>query len=181
MKEDTMAEKAIEEQVMDAENVPEAQLEIEGTFEGAEYMKTEPVLSAGQVYIYDTKTHERSVCRRNNLTHKLKLKRADGSQIFTTVKPKTPPKRGTLKCMLHPDMRKPEYDDWGFPVCKKANLNNPFQVRRHMEKRHKDEYRAIKEGQDKIEKDREREERNAILALAGAKQEPPMYVKEKKK
>ena len=180
-----MAEKAIEEQLMDVENVPEAQLEIEGKFEGAEYIKTEPVLSAGQVYIYDTKTREQSVCRRNILVRKLKLKRPDGSQVFTTVKPKTPPKRGVLKCMLHPDVRKPEYNDWGFPVCMKANLNNPFQVRRHMEKRHKDEYKAIKEEQVRIEKDRDREERNAILTLAGAKQEgqvkeAPLYVKEEK-
>ena len=172
-----MVEKAIEEQLMDVENVPEAQLEIEGTFEGAEYIKAEPVLSAGQVYIYDTKTRERSVCRRNILVRKLKLKREDGSQVFTTVKPKTPPKRGVLRCMLHPDERKPDYDDWGFPICKKANLNNPFQVRRHMEKRHKDEYKAIREEQVKAEKDREREERNAIIGLASRGQEPPLYVK----
>ena len=178
-----MVEKAIEEQLMDVENVPEAQLEIDGTIEGAEYVRAEPVLSAGQVMIYDTRTREGSVCRRNILVRKLKLKRPDGSQVFTTVKPLTPPKRGVLKCMLHPDARKPEYDDWGFPVCMKANLNNPFQVRRHMEKRHKDEYRAIKEGQDRAEKDREREERNAIIGLVGREQpkEAPLYVKEPKK
>ena len=175
-----MAEKAIEEQLMDVEVVPEAQLEIEGTFEGAEYVKAEPVLSAGQVYIYDTKTRERSVCRRNILVRKLKLKREDGSQVFTTVKPATPPERGHLKCMLHPDERTEMYDAWGFPVCKKSNLTSPFQVRRHMQKRHKQEYEAIKEEKSRIEKDEERQLRESIINI-GRKEELPLYVKEEKK
>jgi hypothetical protein len=174
-----MQEKDLEEKMLDAENVPESQLEIEGKSEDVEYMTPVPVLSAGQVYIYDTKTHEQSVCRRNNLRHKLSLKREDGSLIFTTVKPKTLPKRGTLKCMLHPDERKPEYDDWGFPVCRKSNLTSPFQVRRHMQKRHKQEYEAIKEEEARIEKDKERQLRETIIA--SAKPEPPLYVKEPKK
>ena len=175
-----MEEKTIEEQLRDAEVVPEAQLEIEGKSEDVEYMKPEPVLSAGQVYIYDTKTHERSVCRRNILPHKLKLKREDDSPVFTTVKPKTLPRRGVLKCMLHPDERTEMYDAWGFPVCKKSNLTSPFQVRRHMQKRHKQEYEAIKEEKTRIEKDEERQLRESIINI-GRKEEPPLYVKEEKK
>ena len=175
-----MAEKDLEEKILDAENVPEPQVEIEGKSEDVEYMTPAPVLSAGQVYIYDTKTHERSVCRRNNLRHKLSLKREDDSLIFTTVKPKSPPKRGVLKCMLHPDERTELYDAWGFPVCRKSNLTSPFQVRRHMQKRHKQEYEAIKEEDARIEKDKERQLRETIIASA-KKEEPPLYVKEPKK
>ena len=172
--------KAIEEQLRDVENVPEAQLEIEGKSDDVEYMTPAPVLSDGQVYIYDTKTHERSVCRRNILPAKLKLKRPDDSFVFTTVKPKTPPKRGVLKCMLHPGERTEMYDTWGFPVCMKSNLTSPFQVRRHMQKRHKQEYEAIKEEATRIEKDKERQLREALIGM-GTKQEAPLYQKEAKK
>ena len=164
-----MEEKTIEEQLRDAEVVPEAQLEIEGKSEDVEYMKPEPVLSGGQVYIYDTRTNEQSVCRRNILPAKLKLKREDDSFVFTTVKPKTLPKRGVLKCMLHPDVRTDTYDAWGFPVCRKSNLTSPFQVRRHMTKRHKQEFEAIKEEETRIEKERDRKERDAIIKLASRK------------
>jgi len=173
-------EKALEEKMRDAEVVPEAELEIEGKSDDVEYMTPVPVLSAGQVYIYDTKTYEQSICRRNILPHKLKLKRLDGSLVFTTVKPKTPPKRGHLKCMLHPDVRTEMCDAWGFPVCMKSNLTSPFQVRRHMQKRHKQEYEAIKEEETRIEKDKERQLRESIIKMGQGK-EAPLYVKESKK
>jgi len=176
-----MAEKDIEEKLLDVEEVPEPQVEIEGKSEDVEYMTPAPVLSAGQVYIYDTKTHERSVCRRNNLRHKLSLKRADDSLVFTTVKPKTPPKRGVLKCMLHPDERTEMYDAWGFPVCMKSNLTSPFQVRRHMQKRHKQEYEAIKEEATRIEKEKDRALRESLIKMGQPKEEPPLYVSDKKK
>lgn len=172
-------EKTLEEQLRDAEEVPEPQLEIEGKSDDVEYMTPAPVLSKGQVYIYDTRTNERSICRRNILAHKLSLRRPDNSLVFTTVKPETPPKRGHLKCMLHPDERKPLYDNWGFAVCGKCNLTSPFQVRRHMQKRHRQEYEAIKEEETRVEKEKERQLREAIIA--GAKSEAPLYVKEPKK
>lgn len=167
---------ALEEKVLKAEDVPEAQVEIESKPDEYEYMTPAPVLSAGQAYIYDTRTFERSLCRKNNLRHLLKLKREDGSSVFTTVKPNKLPKRGVLKCMLHPDERADIYDTWGFAVCRKSNLTSPFQVRRHMQSRHKQEYEAIKEEETRMEKQKERELREAILTQ---KVEPPLYVKDK--
>jgi len=177
-------EKTIEELMRDAENVPEDQLEIEGKVDDVEYMTPAEVLSSGQVYIYDTKTNERSVCRRNILAHKLSLRRPDGSLIFTTVKPKKSPKRGVLKCMLHPDERKELYDAWGFATCMKSNLTSPFQVRRHMQKRHKQEWEAIQEEERRTERDKERQLRESLIGLGKSKQpeqEAPLYVKETKK
>jgi len=110
--------KAIEEQVRDAEVVEESQLVIEKDKELDVEMSPTQLKSAGYVYIYDTVTHERSLCNRNTLLHALQKKRPNGSVVFTTVAPKTGPKRGTLKCMLPPDVRKDMYDDWGFAVCK---------------------------------------------------------------
>jgi len=156
----------LEEKVLNAEEVPESQVELESKPEfETEYMTPAPVLSAGQAYIYDTRTFERSLCRKNNLRHLLKLKREDGSSVFTTVKPDKLPKRGVLKCMLHPDERADMYDAWGFPVCKKSNLTSPFQVRRHMRSRHKQEYEAIKEEEARVEKDKERQLRESIIKI----------------
>jgi hypothetical protein len=168
-------EKTIEEKMRDAESVPEAQVEIDSGESkqaieiGAEYMTPAKVLSAGEVYIYDTETKERSVCRRNILAHKLSLRRPDGSLIFTTVKPRVGAKRGHLRCMLHPDERKAMYDTWGFAVCKKANLTSPFQVRRHMQKRHKQEWEAIQEEERRVERDKERQLRESLIKLGKKK------------
>jgi len=176
-----MAEQLIEEKMREAENIKETPIEFDGENKtakgiGVEYMTAAESVGPGDVFIYDTLTHEKSMCRRTNLAHKLKLKRPDGSSVFTTVKPTKLPKRGTLKCMLHPDERKPLYDDWGFPTCMKSNLTSPFQVRRHMQKRHKQEYEAIKEEDARIERDKERQLRETIIGNA----QPPLYVKEEK-
>ena len=177
-------EKLLEEKMREAEELKESPIEFDGENKtavglGVEYMTAAETIGPGDVWLYDTVTHERSKCRRTNLAHKLTLKRLDGSSVFTTARPRKLPKRGVLKCMLHPDERKELYDDWGFPVCMKSNLTSPFQVRRHMQKRHKQEYEAIKEEDARIEKDKERQLRETIIA--SAKPEPPLYVSEKKK
>jgi hypothetical protein len=157
----------IEEQIRDAEAAPESEAKLD---EAEPLIDMSPVKmqSAGYVYIYNTNTRERSVCNRNMLAAQLKKKRLDGSFIFTTRKPKVPPKRGTLKCMLHPDERKPIYDTWGFAVCMKSNITSPYQVRRHMEKRHKQEWATIKEEIAQKEKERERADRAEDRKLQAA-------------
>jgi len=167
--------KAIEEQVRDAEQAAEIPLEIDkdevkaAKSLGVESMEVGEVLSAGQVYIYDTKTGDRSICNRNNLAHNLRKQRPDGSFVFTTTKPPFEPPRGIHKCMLHPDERLPLYDTWGLAVCKKDNLASAYQVRRHMEKRHKAEYAAIKEEELREERDRRRRLDEALIKSASKK------------
>ena len=166
-----MEEKTIEEKMRDAEAMAESPVEFDGesktaTELGVEYMTAAETIGPGDVWIYDTNTGEKSKCRRTNLGHKLTLKRPDGSPVFTTINTKVQPKRGHLKCMLHPDERKPMYNDWGFSTCKKSNLTSPFQVRRHMQKRHKQEYEAIKEEEARIEKKEERKLREALIKSA---------------
>ena len=142
-------EQAIEEQIRDAEVVAESPIVVETDKELEVEMSPTQLKSAGYVYIYDTKTHERSLCNRNMLLHNLKKKRPDGSMVFTTLKPKVGPKRGHLKCMLHPDEpNRYHYDDLGLATCLKSNLTSPYQVKRHMQKRHKDEYATIKEEEE---------------------------------
>jgi len=160
----------LEEQIAKAEAVEESQVVVETDKELDVEMTPTQLKSAGYVYIYDTKTNERSLCNRNVLLHNLQKKRPGGSIVFTTEKPKVGPKRGHLKCMLHPDEpNRYHYDDLGLAVCKKSNLTSPYQVKRHMAKRHKDEYAAIKEEEERAEKEKDRKMREALIKLAGKK------------
>ena len=136
--------------------------------------------SAGYVYVYDTRTRERSLCNRNMLVQILKKKRPDGSTVFTTVKPSIAPKRGSLKCLLHQDNpNRQHYDELGLPVCMKANLTSPYQVRRHMEKRHQMEWKTIEQERIDAERLEDRElQRQLIGKVAGG---APLYVSDKDK
>lgn len=161
----------IEEMMRDAEQAAEpgelhrAQVVSHGDEEAPPMVASE-LKSAGYVYIYDRKSGERSICNRNNLTRALKKMR-DGEYIFTTVKPKVAPKRGTLKCLLHPDdPNRAHYDELGFATCRKANLTSPFQVNRHMQKRHKQEWAAIQEERQLAKEQRDREFQERLLSQA---------------
>lgn len=115
--------------------------------------------SAGYVYIYDTKTGERSLTNRNMLPAQLAKRREDGSFVFTQNKPARVPKRGTYKCLLHKDdPNRALYDQWGLAVCPKSNLISEHQVKRHMQNRHKVEWQTIEDA--RIE--RERQEDRAL-------------------
>ena len=58
------------------------------------------VESAGYVYIWDTRTADRSVCNRNMLQTTLGKLRKDGSRVFTTIKPDFEARGGQHKCLL---------------------------------------------------------------------------------
>ena len=162
--------KAIEEQIRDAELLEESSLVVESDKALGVEMSPTQLKSAGYVYIYDTRTHERSLCSRNVLLRNLQKKRPDGSMLFTTVKPSVGPKRGHLKCMLHPDgPNRYHYDELGLAVCMKDNLTSPYQVIRHMQKRHKVEYATIKEEEERLEKQKDRKLRESLIKLGSKK------------
>ncbi len=137
------------------------------------------ITSAGYATIYNTLTGESSKMNLNMLRRKLRLKRADGSPVFSTNPPKVLPTRGEYKCQLHPDdPNRKHYDGQGFAVCMKSNLNSPYQVRRHMEKKHKDEWKAIE--QERTERERQEDRTLQRLLLSKATEEKaPLYVSDK--
>jgi len=150
------------ERLRDAELVAEPQIVLEDS--GLDAQMTAKVKSAGYVRIWDTKTNEMSLCNRNMLGHHLQKRRPDGSLVFTTVQPKEGPARGHLKCLLHADNPdRIHYDELGLPVCRKSNLTSPYQVTRHMQKRHKMEWATIKEETDRKEKAEDRKLREKLL------------------
>lgn len=174
--------KLIEEMINEAEKAAEPGELKTGQVISDEDMSTPMVAmktkSAGYVYVYDTRTGERSLCNRNMLVGLLRKKRPDGSTVFTTVKPKTSPKRGTFKCLLHPDNpNRKHYDELGLPVCRKANLTSPYQVTRHMQKRHKIEWQTIEQERIEAERREDREFQHQIMSRIGG--EAPLYVSKK--
>lgn len=133
---------------------------------------------AGWSYIYLVATGQRSLVNNNWLPIKLEHRDANGNYIWTTKRPDPPPRKGTTKCLLHPDdENRKKYDEMGFPVCKKSNMPNQYQQRNHMRKRHKAEYAIIQEMEaDKKEAIRVEKEAAMMEALTGKKEEAPLYV-----
>jgi len=178
----------VDEMVRDAESAPEPGLiatekVISDGAETSMPMVASKLTSAGYVYIYDTVTHEPSLTNRNMLTTQLKKKRPDGSNVFTTHKPKEKPFKGALKCMLHEDNpERAHYNELGLPTCRKSNLTAPFHVMRHMQTRHKMEWGIIeKEAKDiKEAEDRAFQRSMITMASTGAPEEKaPLYVSDK--
>jgi len=129
--------------------------------------------SAGYVYIYDTKTGEQSKVNRNMLRSKLQMTRPDGSFVFS-LKQTVTPIRGTFKCLLHPEQPEREYyDTIGLPTCRKDNLTSIFQVERHMQKRHQQEWATIKAERDRKEKQEDRDFQRSLLGAAKGGGTPP--------
>jgi len=144
--------------------------------------------NAGHTPMYDTKTGEMSESLNNMLGAQLKKKHKDGTPRFTVHDPHIVGVRGKFKCMLHKDGEEREfYDSLFLPICNKDNITSPFQVRRHMEKRHKMEWASIKEEIEKKEKAEDRAERRAMTAALVGKvekvveKEAPLYVSSKDK
>lgn len=132
-------------------------------------MTVKEISSAGYVYIWDTRSFEKSPVLYYMLPAKLRQRRPDGSFRFTTVDPGKLPKRGSIKCMLHAEgENRAHYDTLGFRVCRKSNITNPYQLKQHMMKKHPQEWAAIEEER----KEKERQEDRALQRLLLTSQMP---------
>lgn len=148
--------------------------------------------SAGYSYIYDPITGDRSVVNNNMRAFNLKKKRPDGTPRFIGTKPKNPPHPtipGTYRCRLHKDdPGRKQWDAMGFAVCPKDDLASPYQVIRHMEKRHKSEWATMQYDEAEKRRQEDRAFQGAMLeGLRGkpapevAPTEAPLYVSDKDK
>ncbi|MDO8673042.1 MAG: hypothetical protein Q7O66_16665 [Dehalococcoidia bacterium] len=161
-----------EVQVGDVIHTGDAELDVQ--------MIVSDIKGAGIAYIWDTRTGERSRTNKNMLPTQLTKRREDGSLVFTQHDPGIVPLRGTLRCMLHADLREkhPEYDRWGLPLCPKANLASPQDVKSHMQMRHKREWATIEDDRIEREKaeDRQLQRENARATLAALEALAPTSV-----
>lgn len=110
------------------------------------------ISSAGYAYVWHTETARRVKVNRDMLRSQLKKKRDDGKPAFTVFPPSHPGspvygmtvKLGNLLCMLHERADQREYyTSLGLPVCKKATIPSVFQVQRHMQTKHSEEWKTL--------------------------------------
>tara|TARA_B110000196_G_scaffold89308_1_gene77424 strand:+ start:116 stop:961 length:846 start_codon:yes stop_codon:yes gene_type:complete len=124
----------------------------------------EEMESAGWVTVWDKFTGEPSKVNRNMLAAQLLKVNDDGVRCFTTVKPAIEPWRGSTLCMLHPDSEdRSAYDRMGLPVCKSGNLASDFQMRLHMQHRHKNEWAQLQDIEQQKVDEEERLVRQALI------------------
>ena len=141
------------------------------------------ITSAGYTKVYDTRTGIDSTINNNNLRAVLKKKRLDGSIVFE-LEQTVIPTPGAFKCLLHKeDPNRKHYDDIGLAICPKGNLASPYQVRRHMEKRHKTEWGAIESERIDAEKQEDRAFQRTLMerAMGAPVEKAPLYVSDKEK
>ena len=163
----TNNEPAIEEMMRDAEMADEpgdmkAGKVISATADMT--MSTSELQSAGYVYVYDTRTADRSVVNRNMLQQQLEKRREDGSFVFSTRKPEgIEPIVGKLKCFLHEDdPNREKYDQMGLIRCVKTGFLNEMDRERHLRFRHPRAYATLENERTREERDAERLERIAL-------------------
>jgi len=124
----------------------------------------EEMESAGWVTVWDKFTGEPSKVNRNMLAAQLLKVNDEGVRCFTTVKPAIEPWRGSTLCMLHPDSEdRSAYNRMGLPVCKSGNLASDFQMRLHMQHRHKNEWAQIQDIEQQKVDEEERLLRQALI------------------
>lgn len=124
--------------------------------------------SAGYVLLYDTKTRVPSVTNKNMLAAQLKKKHLDGTPLYTTVRPKSPPMQGAYKCLLHEsDPDRELYASWNFPVCPKADLVSAYERDLHVQHRHKKEWATIERERKETKEREDREFQRAWMTAIG--------------
>jgi hypothetical protein len=157
----TSKEPAVEEMMRDAEEAAEPGDIKPGSVINATTdmtMSASELQSAGYVYVYDTRTADRSVVNRNMLQQQLEKRREDGSFVFSTRKPEgIEAARGTFKCLLHvDDPNRERYNQMGLIVCPKDSLRSQYDVSLHMQFRHRREWQTIEGEREEQEKERTR-------------------------
>ena len=158
---------AIEEMLRDAEDAAEP-----GDMEEGQVisrtdnmtMTTSQLQSAGYVYVYDTRTADRSVVNRNMLHQQLEKVRPDGTYVFSTRKPEGIELNvGSLKCFLHEDdPNREKYNRMGLVHCTKANLLTEFDRDRHLQYRHRRAHATLENERVREEREADRMERRAL-------------------
>jgi len=90
-----------------------------------------------------------------------------GDRVFVFERPAARPPELLNRCRLHPnDPERAEWDKMGLPVCKKP-LANPYEVDRHMQKKHSTAWGTIERDRLKAERDEDRQAQRVMMdALA---------------
>ena len=95
----------------------------------------------------------------------LNMNNSDGTPVFVMT-PLQPIGVGNVKCILHADdENREQWNMMGLPVCQKSNLDNAYQQRIHLERKHRNAAAAIKEWQGAQDRMRAEEDRAAAQSI----------------
>ena len=163
----TQNDVALEEMLRDAEDAAEPGDMVSGQIisqNGEMTMTTSQLQSAGWVYVYDTRTADRSVVNRNMLPQQLQKLRPDGSYVFSTRKPEgIEIIVGDLDCFLHADdPNREKYNRMGLVTCIKIGFLNELDRANHMRYRHPRAYATLENERVREDREAERQERLAL-------------------
>ena len=163
----TSKEPAVEEMMRDAEEAAEPGNMAPGTIisnSDGMTMSAADLQSAGYVYVYNTKTADRSVVNRNMLQQQLEKRHEDGTFAFSTRKPEgIEPVVGSLKCFLHADdSNRERYDRMGLIRCEKTGFLNEMDRERHLRFRHPRAFATLEDERTRADREAERLERIAL-------------------
>ena len=127
-------------------------------------MTTSQLQSAGWVYVYDTRTADRSVVNRNMLPQQLQKQRPDGSYVFSTRKPEgIEIIVGALNCFLHADdPNREKHNRMGLVTCIKIGFLNELDRANHMRYRHPRAYATLENERVREDREAERQDRLAL-------------------
>lgn len=121
--------------------------------------------TAGDAWVWHTQTYKAVPVNLNMLPAQLRKKDEFGKPLFTVYGPeddRSPikgmyPTKGIHKCLLHPNgEHRAYYNTLGLPTCLKSTIASPFQVTRHMQVKHEQEWAALEQMREKTEKDDDR-------------------------
>lgn len=135
----------------------DAALESGGDVRGSMQMASDPG-SRDKVTIYSTETGLPSQVLVNMLGKKLTQKLPDGRPVWS-IQPTKEYFVGKLKCLLHPEH--PDREKWDSiglagKECPKSNITSDFEVRQHMQHRHRQEWQVMEEARQNAEREEER-------------------------
>lgn len=90
-----------------------------------------------------------------------------GDKMFVFERPVARPPELINRCRLHPnDPDRPEWDKMGLPTCSKP-LANPYEVDRHMQKKHSTAWGAIERERTRRERDEDRLAQRTMMEAIG--------------
>jgi len=165
----------LEQQVLEAEPAEEPNL---GSVKPGTVLKTDEhavgamgassLKTAGWSYVYDLRTGDPSLVNNNMLRAQLRKRDPEtGSLVFTTRDPGYRPASGKHLCWLHKDSDRAEVSrEFGFPECQKSNLISPFEAEQHVRRKHGREHTAIREYEERKEREEDRRRQDELIRLA---------------
>ena len=127
-----------------------------------------------KIKVYSTETGDASEILAYMLRKQMEKRLPNGDRAFS-LRPTKTVRKGKITCLFHPlhkDRARLAALGLDHVACPKSNLRSQFDLRMHLEHRHRDEYASVKEDQARQEKEEERRFLRTQMAVLTGKPIP---------